>query len=474
MIGGVTNEELNERSLNILGQPENDSNIQNITSLSGAEADPDIQNQAGKTPLYYLDEELSFILGHLEKDINLLDYSNNTLHIISLLKKGANPNIQGKNGKTLLHYVAERNDVGGIHFLLNAKANPYLRDQSEKTPFEYVTEHNCRQAIKGLGYDLDNSRENEESPAKSPNNENWTPTDQQTSSERPDSSDSDRDSEDEDSSCSSSDYLFLEDSLLAKLEIPLTTDEQKLIDKFHEKIRGITKQNKQEPEENILKSIEQIVENCLNKGIKLNSSCSNDNENDKGDKETVTNLILEEIDNVLSSNNLKLRDETGAHERQSDGIADQDDDNEDKALGIIKSITSKLLLKGGKARQKFFFGDNELAQNYEFDYINNLSNECEEIESKLKSIAHESIVNKNNKQIHEYDFKAEIDNGYFCIEYPQDSIIEPVKIFNKAEDLKDKGFEKNGSVSTETTKDDLSTNLTQVRLQQNREVALGG
>ncbi|OAM05718.1 MAG: hypothetical protein TV41_07795 [Wolbachia endosymbiont of Dactylopius coccus] len=42
--------------------------------------------------------------------------------------------------------------------------------------------------------------------------------------------------------------------------------------------------------------------------------------------------------------------------------------------------------------------------------------------------------------------------------------------------IEDKGFEKNGSVpteSTETLKDALSTNLTQVRLQQNREVALG-
>ncbi|WP_419247487.1 hypothetical protein ACJZL1_03015 [Wolbachia endosymbiont of Rhagoletis indifferens] len=173
---------------------------------------------------------------------------------------------------------------------------------------------------------------------------------------------SDCDPEDEDSSCSSSDYLFLEDSLLAKLEIPLTTDEQELIDKFCEEIRGMTAQNKQESEENILESIEKIVDEYLKEGIRLNSSCSDDNEKD--DKETVTNLIFKEIDDVLSSNNLKLRDETGARERQSDGISDQDDDNEDKVSGIIESITNKLLLKGGKARQEFFFGNTDLAQDY--------------------------------------------------------------------------------------------------------------
>ncbi|MGL9779862.1 MAG: hypothetical protein ACR5K5_06525, partial [Wolbachia sp.] len=106
------------------------------------------------------------------------------------------------------------------------------------------------------------------------------------------------DRKDEDSSCSSSDYLFLEDSLLAKLGIPLTTDEKKLIDKFCEKIRGITAQNKQESEESILKSIEKIVDEYLEEGIRLNSSCSNDNDN--GDKETVTSFIFKEMEGVIA------------------------------------------------------------------------------------------------------------------------------------------------------------------------------
>ncbi len=322
-----------------------------------------------------------------------------------------------------------------------------MQDQSGKTPFEYVTERNCLQALKDLGYDLGDSHENEENPANNSSNYPNKYNDDQTLRDDPGYSSgddnktistepSDCDRKDEDSSCSPSDYLFLEDSLLAKLEIPLTTDEQKLIDKFCEEIRGITAQNKQESEESILESIEKIVDEYLEEGIRLNSSCSNDNDN--GDKETVTNLILEEIEGVVNDR-VKPRDETREYRGGVNDITDQDDDSKDKASGIIGNITKGLLLKGGKARQKFFFGNTDLAQDYGSNYINNLSKECEEIESKLISIACEGIVNKS-KQTHEYDFKAEIDNVYFYVKYPQDSIIEPVKIFNKAEALKDKAL----------------------------------
>ncbi|GFS62819.1 ANK_REP_REGION domain-containing protein, partial [Nephila pilipes] len=394
-----------------------------------------------------------------------------------------------------------------------------------------------------------------------------------TSSERPVVSD--RDSEDEDSSYSSSNYLFLEDSLLAKLGIPLTTSEEGLIDKFCEKIRGITAQDKQESEESILESIEKIVNGYVEKGLRLNSSCSNDNDN--GDKETVTSLIFKEMEEVIAQLRVNPRSSTAmlnTHDYTDESDGDEYRADEYKTSGIIiKRITSNLLLKGGMGK-KFLYGDTELTnKHYDCDYLNDLNEKCEEIESKLISIAYEGIVNKS-KQTHEYDFKAEIDNVYFYVKYPQDSIIEPVKILNnekakklnlkvgilqigesivrvenadgkrnykdilkgsiemsfttevgeiniylspskkggnkieveideksearlnklKAEKkslgencllggksvleaIEAKGFKKNGNVPTEPTetiKDDLSTNLTQVRLQQNREVALGG
>ncbi|KAF5269440.1 hypothetical protein FQR65_LT12765 [Abscondita terminalis] len=250
MNGGVPSKELNKelydisdqlpstRDLrNILNQLASNSNlldnsncIQHIMFLLGAGANWDTQNRHGKTLSYYLDKRLSDILGWLASD------------------RGADPNVQNQAGKTLLHYVAERNDTEGIGFLLKAGADPNVKDQYKKTPSEYATKDECRQAIEGLGcssndkttctklsdpdpdkdqgYYSDDSRENEgnsTTPDGSVDDcSNSSGDDNKTISTEP----SDCDPEDEDSSCSSSDYLFLEDSLLAKLEIPLTTDEQ--------------------------------------------------------------------------------------------------------------------------------------------------------------------------------------------------------------------------------------------------------
>ncbi|MDR2046051.1 MAG: ankyrin repeat domain-containing protein [Rickettsiales bacterium] len=435
MNGGVPSKELNETLLNILDQLASNSslllldhpdNIQYIRFLLGAGADRDTQNRYGKTLSYYLDEKLRDILNKLAMKRDELDNPDRIQYIMLLLGTGANPNVQNQAGKTLLHYVAERNDIDDIRYFLGViKANPSIRDQSGRTPFEYVTEHNCLQAIKDLGYDLDDSHENEGNPT-TPNGSvddcsNSSGDDSQIESVKL----SDCNTE-EDSSCSSSDYLFLEDSLLARLEIPLTTDERGLIGEFCEEIGGITAQNKQESEESILESIEKIVNEYLEKGLRLNSSCSNGNE--KGDKETVTNLILEEIESIINDR-VKPRDGTKVYIGRVNDITDQNDGSKDKASGIIGNITKGLLLKGGKARQKFFFGNTELAQDYGFNYMNDLKRQYKDRKEELISIAYEGIVNKS-KQTHEYDFKAEIDNQYFYVKYPQDSIIEPAKVLN--------------------------------------------
>ncbi|MGL9779593.1 MAG: ankyrin repeat domain-containing protein [Wolbachia sp.] len=388
--------------------------IRSIISLLQAGADPNTKGQDGKTPLDYLNEELLNILNQLAIDSNLLDNSNNTQYIMLLLGTGANPNVRNQAGKTLLHYVAERNDIDGIRYFLGVvKANSSIRDQGGKTPFEYVTEHNCLQAIKDLGYDLDDSHENEgnpttpngsvddcsnssgddsqiesvklsdcnteedsdyhsggsceneENPANNSSNYPNKHNDDQTLHDDPgygsgddnktiSTEPSDCDRKDEDSSCSSSDYLFLEDSLLAKLGIPLTTDEKKLIDKFCGEIRGITAQNKQESEENILESIEKIVDEYLEEGIRLNSSCSNDNDN--GDKETVTNLILEEMAEVIGLFHVSPRNSTVIRDPCNYGDPEEGDGKERQALDtIIKEITSSLVLKGGIEKKLYPF-----------------------------------------------------------------------------------------------------------------------
>ncbi|WP_338406099.1 ankyrin repeat domain-containing protein [Wolbachia endosymbiont (group A) of Longitarsus flavicornis] len=411
--GKTLSDYLNEKLFDILNELESNRGLLNdfnytqyIMFLLETGANSNIRNQNEETLSDYLNEKLFDILNGLESDRSLLDHHN---YIIFFLRAGADPNIQNQNEKTLLHYVAERNDTENIRYLLEViKANPSIRDESGKTPFEYITEYECRQAIEKILFGNSNSE-------KAPCDNNQTISTESSNCN----------TEDEDSSCSSSDYLFLEDSLLAKLEVPLTTDEQELIKEFCKDIQKIIARNKQEPEE----SIEKIVNKYLTEGIRLNSSYSNDNK--KGDKETVTNLILEKINNILTDR-VKPRDETREYIGRVNDIPEQDDKNKDKdkALNIIESITSKLLLKGGKARQKFLSGNTKLAQNYRSNYINNLSKKCKETESKLISIAYEGIVNRDGQAQKEKLETVEIDNQYFYMKYSQDSIIEPVKILN--------------------------------------------
>lgn len=216
-----------------------------------------------------------------------------------------------------------------------------------------------------------------------------------------------------------------------KLEIPLTTSEDGLISEFCKKIKGITAQNKQEPEENILESIERIVNEYLEEGLRLNSSWSNGNE--KGDKETVTSLIFKEMEEVIAQLRVNPRSSTAM--LNTHDYTDESDGDEYKASDIIiKRIISNLLLKGGMG-QEFLSGDTELTnKHYDFDYLDDLNKQYKDRKEELISIACEGIVNKS-KQTHEYDFKAEIDNRYFYVKYSQDSIIEPTKILNKAKAL---------------------------------------
>ncbi|WP_264705238.1 hypothetical protein [Wolbachia endosymbiont (group A) of Gymnosoma rotundatum] len=63
--------------------------------------------------------------------------------------------------------------------------------------------------------------------------------------------------------------------------------------------------------------------------------------------------------------------------------------------------------------------------------VDTLSKRSENL-SKLKELVLESIMNKS-KQVDEHDFELEIDNGYFCIGYPQNSTIEVARVFENEE-----------------------------------------
>ncbi|WP_265033096.1 hypothetical protein [Wolbachia endosymbiont (group A) of Sicus ferrugineus] len=247
------------------------------------------------------------------------------------------------------------------------------------------------------------------------------------------------------SSCSSDYSCFSEDgSLLMDLEIPLTENEEKLIDEFCKEMKDKIEENEREYKRKIsnqesienwtegaLKRMKSVVDTYLERGIRLNSCY--------GDRyRTVTNLIFEEIIDVI--NNKGLCPSSKAHAFRGQDVScnneDQDDDNtnevlEDGNLDIIRNTIRDLLLKGGKVERGLFDGGELGHITSDFDYVNDLFAECKEIENDLKNVAYESTVNKNEQaQKDKLELKVEIDNECFCIKYSQDSTVEVAKILS--------------------------------------------
>ncbi len=234
---------------------------------------------------------------------------------------------------------------------------------------------------------------------------------------------------DSNSSCSS-DYSYFPEggSLLMDLEIPLTENEEKLIDEFCKEMKKVEEENNKE---SALRLVRDITNKYLGKGIRLNSCY--------GDRyRTVTNLIFEEIIDVI--NNEGLCPSSKAHAFRGQDVScnneDQDDDNtnealEDGNLDIIRNTIRDLLLKGGKVERGLFDGGELGYVTSDSDYVNDLFAQCKEIENDLKNAAYESIVNKNEQaQKDKLELKVEIDNECFCIKYPQDSTVEVAKILS--------------------------------------------
>ncbi|WP_250296646.1 hypothetical protein [Wolbachia endosymbiont of Oedothorax gibbosus] len=227
------------------------------------------------------------------------------------------------------------------------------------------------------------------------------------------------------------DNPFLKDSLFMELKVSLTQSEQNLIDKCCEEVRGITEQNKQECIKNILESIKHTVAGYLKEGVMLNLQCT-------CCEKTVTNTVFEEIKDLTSGGHISNRSNTFVFDNSPCQSEDQNcnKENEVSEEDIIKSIVSNLLLKSGKVKRPNFFDGNEFEQIVTYNgFDDGLSEKCKEIESKLKDLAYESIVNKSKQT--QNVLGVDKDNGYFCIEYSQDSIVEVTEILNneKAKDL---------------------------------------
>ncbi|WP_250296307.1 hypothetical protein [Wolbachia endosymbiont of Oedothorax gibbosus] len=212
-----------------------------------------------------------------------------------------------------------------------------------------------------------------------------------------------------------SDYsFFLEGgSLLMDLGIPLTENEEKLIDEFCGEVEKGVKETKDQ--ESALRFIQEITKRYLEKGIRLNALYG-------GHDKTVTNLVFEEVVHATLNEGMSPINRIDHSDFDKEVLSDESEK-------IMKEIIDSLLLKGGKVA-KYIFSEGELGHvTLDSNYENSILAKCEKIKNNLKNVAYESIVNKN-KQTQKDKLEVEIDNGCFCIKYPQDSTVEVAKILS--------------------------------------------
>lgn len=106
------------------------SKLSLILYLLRSGADPNIQDNTGKTPLGFYALKNPFKMGHL--------------HAVEALATYTDVNIQDKEGKTVLFYRAGNASDNKWSFLLLKKhgADPFLMDNRGKTALDYATEGN--------------------------------------------------------------------------------------------------------------------------------------------------------------------------------------------------------------------------------------------------------------------------------------------------------------------------------------------
>nr|CAH7733076.1 unnamed protein product [Callosobruchus chinensis] len=91
-----------------------------VDLLLEAGANPNIQNDKGRTPLHYTDVLAS---------------------AASLLKGKANPNIQDNRGETPLHYAASIGHADYVNLLIEKKANSNIQDKKGATPLQIAIDN---------------------------------------------------------------------------------------------------------------------------------------------------------------------------------------------------------------------------------------------------------------------------------------------------------------------------------------------
>ncbi|WP_353275944.1 hypothetical protein [Wolbachia endosymbiont (group A) of Pipizella viduata] len=102
-------------------------------------------------------------------------------------------------------------------------------------------------------------------------------------------------------------------------------------------------------------------------------------------------------------------------------------DEWEEALEPLFNIVNKLLSASAKIESDFY--NDRMIGEIMWGSDEPIFTECKKIKDKLKSIAYEGLINKN-EQVQDDDLQVEVDNNLVLFRWPQNSIVEVGKVMN--------------------------------------------
>ncbi|WP_265030371.1 hypothetical protein [Wolbachia endosymbiont (group B) of Athalia cordata] len=213
-----------------------------------------------------------------------------------------------------------------------------------------------------------------------------------------------------------------ENSILMNLANLLTESEKVSIDEFHDKMESIMKEfheNRYEISAKVaLEKMERLIDEHLKRKIKLNLRC------DQYER-SVSNFIFKKIIDIANASSVMRITPTTISRYKDNG--EEAIDEWEEALEPLFNIVNKLLSAGAKIESDFY-NDRMIGETM-WGSDEPIFTECKKIKDKLKSIAYEGLINKN-EQVQDDDLQVEVDNNLVLFRWPKNSIVEVGKVMN--------------------------------------------
>ncbi|WP_264682453.1 MULTISPECIES: hypothetical protein [unclassified Wolbachia] len=213
-----------------------------------------------------------------------------------------------------------------------------------------------------------------------------------------------------------------ENSILMNLANLLTESEKVSIDEFHDKMESIMKEfheNRYESSAKVtLEKMERLIDEHLKRKIKLNLRC------DQYER-SVSNFIFKKIIDIANASSVMRITPTTISRYKDNG--EEAIDEWEEALEPLFNIVNKLLSAGAKIESDFY-NDRMIGETM-WGNDEPIFTECKKIKDKLKSIAYEGLINKN-EQVQDDDLQVEVDNNLVLFRWPKNSIVEVGKVMN--------------------------------------------